>query len=113
MVTSEKYKQVLHREVIRFLTGSEKTIGNNWKDGNKTKQKRIIEREGSRSQVLRKLHGGERTELNGGGEKETDRARKNNGPHHWLGIREYSLAFNLHNNSLRYQRQELISFLYR
>ena len=35
----KKDKQVLHREVIRFRTGSEKIIRNNW---NKTKQKKTI-----------------------------------------------------------------------
>lgn len=45
----KKCKQVRYRVVIRFLTGSEKTIRNNW---NETEQKKIM-REGC--QVLRNL----------------------------------------------------------
>lgn len=42
MITSkEEYEQVLHREMTRFLTGSEKTIRNKWKDRNETEQKKI------------------------------------------------------------------------
>lgn len=48
MVTSKKeHKRVLHREVIRFLTGSGKTIRNNWKDRNETEQKKMHFEEGS------------------------------------------------------------------
>lgn len=39
---SKKHKQNLHREVIRFLTGSEKTITNHWKDKSETEPKKIM-----------------------------------------------------------------------
>lgn len=57
MVTSKKeYKQVLHREVIRFLTGSEKSIRKNWKDRNETEQKKIhLERRKSQVIILKSL----------------------------------------------------------
>lgn len=35
---------------------------------------------------------------------------KNNDPSHWLRIKRDNISFDLHNNSLREQRQELLSF---
>lgn len=77
MVTSKKeYKQVLHREVIRFLTGSGKTIRNNWKDRNEMEQKKIhLETGKSEVSILKSLLGGKRVACNKGG-NETGRAEE-------------------------------------
>lgn len=78
MITSKKeYTQVPQREMIRFLTGSEKAIRNNWKDRNETEQKKIhLERKKSEVIVLKNFLGGKKVGCNEDKMKQAEQEKK-------------------------------------